>query len=155
MKLIYVHHAERDVRFGVNQENDITENGVKQALLVAENLKNVRITAIYSSQYKRCKHTAEIINQYHNLPIYEDERFNEAQPGESWNSVQQRNMDAIDVIVNKSNNDDIVLCVTSGVNVSAFIFYILGIKASEHNPWIQAGLCSPLYFTIEKRVKKK
>ena len=64
-------------------------------------------------------------------------------------------MDAIDVIVNKSNNDDIVLCVTSGVNVSAFIFYILGIKASEHNPWIQAGLCSPLYFTIEKRVKKK
>ena len=155
MKLIYVHHAERDVRFGVNQENDITENGVKQALLVAENLKNVRITAIYSSQYKRCKHTAEIINQYHNLPIYEDERFNEAQPGESWNSVQQRNMDAIDVIVNKSNNDDIVLCVTSGVNVSAFIFYILGIKASEHNPWIQAGLCSPLYFMIEKRVKKK
>lgn len=151
MKLIYIHHAERDVRFGVNQENDITENGVKQANLVAESLKNTNITAIYSSPYKRCMHTAEIINQYHNLPIYQDERFNEAQPGESWSSVQQRNMDAIDDAVKKANNDDIVLCVTSGINVSAFIFYTLGIKASDNNPWIQAGLCSPLYFTIEKK----
>ncbi|MBO4433485.1 MAG: histidine phosphatase family protein, partial [Clostridia bacterium] len=39
--------------------------------------KDVKITAIVTSPYIRCMHTAQIINKYHNVPIIEDERFNE------------------------------------------------------------------------------
>lgn len=75
MKLIYVHHAERDVSSNVEkQEQDITEAGMKEASLLAEKLKQLKVTAIYTSPYLRCKHTAEILNQYIQVPIYEEPR---------------------------------------------------------------------------------
>ena len=82
MKIIYMHHAERDI--GKNHTNpdlrqleDITDIGIKEAELLAERFKNKNITAIVTSPYIRCKHTAEIINKYHNAPIIDDDRFNE------------------------------------------------------------------------------
>lgn len=154
MKLIYVHHAERDVSSNVEkQEQDITEAGMKEAFLLAEKLKQLKVTAIYTSPYLRCKHTAEILNQYIQVPIYEESRFNEKDKNESWREFQERNMEAIDDLVNTyQEDDDLVICVTSGVNLSAFIFYFTKIKVSNENPWIQAVACSPVLFSTNDKV---
>lgn len=149
MQLLYVHHAERD-RSNKNidrQLQDITENGIKEAQLLAEKLKQINITAIYTSPYLRCTHTAKIINQYNNAPIYEDERFNEMKNGETWKELQIRNMNAIDDIINKYNEDDFIICVSSGVNLSAFIYYFTKQKPSNDNPWIQAVTITPVLFS--------
>lgn len=156
MKIIYMHHAERDkssdAEWGSFERtfDDITEIGKKQAELLAQRLKNEKISAIVSSPYLRCMHTAEIINKYHNLEIKEDSRFNEIQKDEEWISLLKRNMEAIDEIVKSHSDDDVILCVTSGVNISAFICYTYNIVPSNDVPWSQACDISPVIFNIKK-----
>ena len=154
MRLLYVHHADRDRanKSVSRQEQDITKNGEIEAGLLNEKLKQFNITAIYTSPYLRCKHTAEILNQNLNVPIYEEERFNEMKNGETWKELQERNMQAIDDIVKKHNsNDDFVICISSGVNLSAFIYYFTKIEASNDNPWIQAVTCTPVLFSTNNQ----
>ena len=85
MKIVYMHHAERErnahAAWGTPERtfDEITDLGRRQAELLAERLRNEKITAIITSPYTRCRHTAEIINHYHHLDIVEDERFNEIQ----------------------------------------------------------------------------
>ena len=156
MKIVYIHHAERDkssdAEWGSFERtfDDITEIGKKQAELLAQRLKNEKISAIVSSPYLRCMHTAEIINKYHNLEIKEDSRFNEIQKDEEWISLLKRNMEAIDEIVKSHSDDEVILCVTSGVNISAFICYIYNIVPSYDVPWSQAYDISPVIFNIKK-----
>lgn len=156
MKIVYMHHAERDkssdAEWGSFERtfDDITEIGKKQAKLLAKRLKNEKISAIVSSPYLRCMHTAEIINKYHNLEIKEDSRFNEIQKDEEWISLLKRNMEAIDEIVKSHSDDEIILCVTSGVNISAFICYTYNIVPSNDVPWSQACDISPVIFDIKK-----
>ena len=156
MKIIYMHHAERDI--GKNHNNpklrqleDITELGKKEAELLAERLKNINVTAIVTSPYLRCKHTAEIINKFHNSPIIYDERFNEMNSNEEWEHLLKRNIAAIDDIVNSYEDDDTIICITSGVNFSAFVCYFYDIKPTNNVPWSQAGAISPINFTIGKK----
>lgn len=160
MRIIYMHHAEREI--GPNhhdpilrQEEDITELGVKDAETISERYKDENITAIVTSPYLRCTHTAEIINKYHNAPIIEDERFNESKKGEHWPDLLQRNMEAIDVIVSTYNDEDTIVCVTSGVNLSAFICYFYGIKPSKEVPFSQAGAISPVNFEAKSKKQTK
>lgn len=124
MQILYVHHAERNRKNKSidRQLQDITENGIKESVLLAEKLKQVNVTAIYTSPYLRCMHTAKIINEHNNAPIYEETRFNEMKNGETWKEFQIRNMEAIDDIINKHNKDDFIICVSSGINLSAFIY---------------------------------
>ena len=156
MKIVYMHHAERDkssdAEWGSFERtfDDITEIGKKQAELLAQRLKNEKISAIVSSPYLRCMHTAEIINKYHNLEIKEDSRFNEIQKDEEWISLLKRNMEAIDEIVKSHSDDETILCVTSGVNISAFICYTYNIVPSNDVPWSQACDISPVIFDIKK-----
>ena len=156
MKIIYMHHAERDkssdAEWGSFERtfDDITEIGKKQAELLAQRLKNEKISAIVSSPYLRCMHTAEIINKYHNLEIKEDSRFNEIQKDEEWISLLKRNMEVIDEIVKSHSDDEVILCVTSGVNISAFICYTYNIVPSNDVPWSQACDISPVIFNIKK-----
>lgn len=154
MRLLYVHHADRD-RSNKNvlrQEQDITRSGEIEADLLAEKLKEFKITAIYTSTYLRCKHTAEILNKYLSVPIYDEERFNEMKNGETWKELQERNMQAIDEIVKKHNSDDdFVICISSGVNLSAFIYYFTNQKPSNDNPWIQAVTCTPVLFSTNNQ----
>lgn len=161
MRIIYMHHAERKIGENhhdpkLKQLDDITENGVKEAELIAERLKenNPNVKAIYTSPYLRCRHTAEIVNKYLNVPIIDDERFNEINKGEKWKEVLKRNMQAIDDIVNKHDNDDTIICVTSGVNLSAFICYFYHIRPSNKVPWTQAFNMSPINFGVEKKKGK-
>ena len=154
MKIIYMHHAERDINEikdeKFRQMDDITQSGIKEADLLAERLNHIKVKAIVTSLYLRCKHTAEILNKYINVPIIEDERFNECGKNEEWKKVLERNMTAIDDIVKKYDNDDTIICVTSGVNISAFICYFYGLKPENSIPYTQAASISPVYFKITK-----
>lgn len=155
MKVIYMHHAERDIGPNHNdsklrQLEDITEVGVKTAELLSKRLKDLNIKAIVTSPYLRCKHTAEIINKYHNAPIIEDERFNESYKDEEWEHLLKRNMEAIDDIVKKYSDDDTIVCMTSGINLSAFICYFYNIKPNNKVPFSQAADISPINFIINK-----
>jgi len=55
----------------------LSKTGIEQASKVAKRLKNDKITAIYSSDLKRAKQTAEIIALEHNLPVITNTRFRE------------------------------------------------------------------------------
>ena len=83
MKIIYVHHALREVGNPPSQNDDIQPLGINDAENTAELLKIMSdkskstFRAIYTSPFYRCVKTAEIINEHINLPIYEDARFNE------------------------------------------------------------------------------
>ena len=65
----------------------------------------------------------------------------------------KRNIEAIDDIVNKYPNDSVIICVTSGVNISAFICYTYKITPSNDVPWSQAADLSLVIFNIKKVLK--
>jgi len=152
MQIIYMHHAERDITNYENesdeqrQKNDITKRGEEIAKLISEKLKNKKITAIYTSPYYRCKKTAEIINANQGIDIIEDGRFNEKSSSESWPDFLKRNIQAIDDIEKKYNDNDTIICITSGVNISAFICYFYKINPTEETPYSQALDISPVTF---------
>lgn len=154
MKILYVHHAERDhINKTVDRQlQDITENGIKEASLLAEKLKNINIKAIYTSPYLRCMHTAEIINKYNHAPIYEEDRLNEMKTEETWKEFSIRNMNAIDDIIKKHNDNDFIICISSGVNLSAFIYYFNNITPTNDSPIMQAVSISPVLFTTDNKV---
>ena len=162
MRIIYMHHAERDIGPNHNdpilrQEEDITETGIQEAeLLGQEFVKNnnkYNIKAIVASPYKRCMHTAEIIAKYVNAPIVQDARFNEAEGHDDMSSgaLWQRTMDGIQDIVDKYDIDDDILVVTSGINLTGFICYFYNIDPKSHPTLSQGTFCSPVNFIVEKK----
>lgn len=67
---------------------ELDEEGIRQALKTAEELKAHKFHAIYSSPLKRAQQTAEKIAKHHNLPIFEVAEFKERSygifEGKSW-----------------------------------------------------------------------
>lgn len=169
MKIFYVHHALRKIGNPPSQDDGILPLGIKDAentaelfKMISENSKS-KFRAIYTSPYYRCAKTAEIINKHMNLPVYEEPRFNEFHnvfevlakektnaKTETWLECQTRIRDAIKDIVNKYDDDDAVICVTSGVNITAFIGLAFKIPASESCPFPWVPSCSPIGFDIDK-----
>lgn len=155
MKIIYMHHAERNITESteipeLRQLDDITKRGEDIANILAERFKGLKVTAIITSPYLRCKHTAKIINRYLKAPIIEDERLNEVYGNIEWSDALNRNIAAIDDIIRKYDNDDTIICVTSGVNISAFICYFYNIKPNNNIPYTQAVDISPIMFNYDK-----
>lgn len=161
MRIIYMHHAERDIGPNHNdpllrQEEDITESGIQECELLGKefttNNNEYKIKAIYTSPYKRCVHTASIINKYLNVPIIEDDRLNECTEKEEMRSgdLYKRIMASIDDIVNQYNNEDDILVVTSGINITGFICYFYNIDPTSNPPLAQGTFCSPVNFYINK-----
>lgn len=169
MKIFYIHHGLRNVGNPPSQDDDLFPLGVKDAELTAELLKIMSekskstFKAIYTSPYYRCAKTAEIINKHINLPIYEEPRLNEfnkvfeviegeksVAKTESWTECQTRIRQAIKDIVDKYDDNDAVICVTSGVNITAFISLAFKIKPSEDLPFPWVPSCSPIAFDIDK-----
>lgn len=167
MRIIYVHHALREKSNPPTQNDDIQPLGVKDAEIVAELLKQMasycKFKAIYTSPYLRCARTAEIINKYTQVPVFEDARFNEFQnvyelvkngvvttETESWLDCQIRIREAIKDIVFKYDDKDTVVCVTSGVNIAAFISLAFKIAPSSEMPFPLVPSCSPIGFNIDK-----
>lgn len=169
MKIIYIHHALRQKGNPPTQNDGIQPLGIKDAENTAELLKIMldnsksKFKAIYTSPYYRCSKTAEIINKHINLPIYEDPRFNEFKnvfeviengkattKTETWLECQTRIKNAIKDIVEKYDDNDTVICVTSGVNITAFISLAYKIPASDNLPFPWVPSCSPIGFEIDK-----
>ena len=84
--IYFVRHGETEYnKQGRSQgQADIPLNrvGVSQANQTSESLKSINIDIIYCSPLTRAKHTAEIINKYHNAKIVFDERINHYDVGE-------------------------------------------------------------------------
>ncbi len=59
----------------------LTAVGIEQAEAVARRLKDVQLDRIMASELKRTRQTAEIINQFHHLPIEIDRRLDEHRSG--------------------------------------------------------------------------
>lgn len=168
MKIIYCHHALRKLGNPPSQNDDIKKLGKKDAKLVSDILLDAQkhgsnIKAIYTSPYLRCKKTAEIINKHINVPIIEDSRLNEfvnvhhavkyglsADASENWVDCQNRVIECIKDIVLSFNDNDTVICVTSGVNITAFISVAFKIKPNNNLPFPLVPSCSPIGFNIDK-----
>ncbi len=76
------------------QNSNLTTNGLRQADLTAEALKDTRFDILYSSDLKRALETARIINRYHNLDIQIDKSLAErnfgVMEGLKQEEIQQR-----------------------------------------------------------------
>jgi probable phosphoglycerate mutase len=97
MKLYFVRHGESEANIQhviSNRESPfgLTERGKAQAKALAENLRDIPITAIYSSPVLRARETAEILSQAFHLPYQITEALREYDCGileeksdaESW-----------------------------------------------------------------------
>jgi len=71
--LILIRHGEtpynRDRRYQGHRDTLLTRKGKRQTKEIAFRLKNESLNAIYSSDLKRTRYTAEVINHYHSLKI--------------------------------------------------------------------------------------
>lgn len=155
MKIIYCHHALRKRGEVASQQDGIEDLGIEDANIVAKLLeianKKGQLKAIYTSTYYRCTETAKIINSIINVPIVEDERLNEFDSkSESWIKLQTRVRQSVLDAMKNYNDDDMLVFVTSGVNVAPFISLAYGLDVSENAPFIGVPSCSPLVFDIKK-----
>lgn len=155
MKIIYCHHALRKRGEVASQQDGIEDLGIEDANIVAKLLeianKKGQLKAIYTSTYYRCTETAKIINSIINVSIVEDERLNEFDSkSESWVELQIRVRQSVLDAMKNYNDDDMLVFVTSGVNVAPFISLAYGLDASENAPFIGVPSCSPLVFDIKK-----
>ena len=118
-------------------------------------MSHEKITAIYTSNFYRCKKTAQIINRELNVPIIEEPRFNEVGSieGEDWKDCLERNIAALENIVNKYNDDAVILCVSSGINLSAFVCWNLQAKPHKNFPFMGATNCAPIEFYTPSKIK--
>lgn len=103
MKLIATRHAETNynvqdlVNYDPTADVHLTEKGIRQAEELAEQLKEFEFDKIYISRLGRTKQTAEIINQYHKLPLTANELLDDTRNGfegrpyseaKSWRDAQ-------------------------------------------------------------------
>ena len=82
----------------------------------------------------------------------EDSRLNEFKSieNEQWVDLQNRVSMCIDDIIQKYNNDDIVVCVTSGINIVSFINKAYNLQSSNDAPFLGIPSCCPIIFDYKK-----
>lgn len=94
-RVILIRHceAEGNVKriFQGHTNSDVTENGRRQLELLALRLRNTPIDVLYSSPLKRAYLTAQAVNQYHNLPILQEQDLIELNGGE-WEGIPWANL---------------------------------------------------------------
>ena len=84
MKVYIVRHGEvlhNALKIYNNENEDLNDNGVKQAEMLKSKIKDLEFDIIISSPLIRAKHTAEIIN-LKNKDILIDNRLEERNPGD-------------------------------------------------------------------------
>lgn len=159
MLIYYVHHAERCKRGHLPEDDGITNLGKQDAIDVgklfykmSKNKKsNYKFKSIYTSSFYRCKKTAELLNRKLKLEIVEDERLNEFNSKcESWIELQERVRKSLYNIVCKHEENNIVICVTSGVNLVAFTSLAYRLKPSSNAPFMIVPSSSVVGFNITK-----
>ncbi|MBN2898046.1 MAG: alpha-ribazole phosphatase [Clostridia bacterium] len=86
MKIVLVRHGETTANvarlFCGHTDVLLTEKGIQQAEAAAEKLKDYKFTKMISSDLRRARKTASIINHYHQLPIDRERGLREMNFGE-------------------------------------------------------------------------
>jgi broad specificity phosphatase PhoE len=88
MKLTLIRHGQtnynlKDLCNGrPNSKVYLTSLGKKQAQSAAKKLSKEKFEVIFISELRRSRQTAEIINQYHKVPLIKDKRLNDRSMGE-------------------------------------------------------------------------
>ena len=81
MKIIFVRHGETEwnklARFQGSSDIELSEVGREQAKLVGKRLRDIEISAIYSSTFKRAYETALAIRGDRDIEIMKDKRLGE------------------------------------------------------------------------------
>lgn len=89
-KLIFVRHAEstwnQTGRYQGRIDTELSDQGQKQAALLAERLKSLPLTAIYSSPLRRALHTGITIGVAQNMDIRVEPDLTEIDHG-AWNGL--------------------------------------------------------------------
>lgn len=89
--IYFIRHGETDLNktktFQGHLDIPLNKKGIVQANLALESSKSIRIDKIYYSPLSRAKKTAEIINSFHNAPMFADDRLKEIYMG----SLQGKN----------------------------------------------------------------
>lgn len=156
MNIIYCHHAQRNRGATPSQDDDITYLGEQDAKIFAEMLKveqDVKVSKIYTSPFFRCKKTADIINEHINVPIVEDDRLNEfykPTKNETWIDVHKRIRSILYEIVCNHDENDSVICVTSGTILACFASLAYKLEPTNDTPFIAPPSCAPILFQITK-----
>lgn len=91
LKVNFVRHGESvasSQKLHQKTDSPLSENGKKQARLVAKRLKNIEIDLIYTSPFARALETAKIINEEIRVPIEIIESFREAKRSSSTEGLQ-------------------------------------------------------------------
>lgn len=73
------------------KDSELTENGIQNALLLGNRLKDIEFQSIYASPSKRTIHTATLIKGNRELSIIEDENLREINLGE-WEGQTQEDL---------------------------------------------------------------
>ena len=116
MKIIIVRHGQSEANskgFHQGREDEwtdtiLSEEGVKQAIKVAERLSEEKIDVIYSSSFKRARMTAEEIARYHNLEIFTDNRITDQLDKENHEDIIKRCGDFLGEILEENKNIAVV-----------------------------------------------
>ncbi len=86
MELILIRHGStlwnEERRIQGLSDIDLSDTGLDQARHLALSLKDHPISSIYSSPLKRARKTAEIINEYHQVPLYLEQDLTEMNHGD-------------------------------------------------------------------------
>jgi len=94
MKIFFIRHGESEANVA-HRINDnparpvnLTERGRAQAEAASEELRAVRFTCAYASEFPRVRQTAEILLRHHACPLLIDARINERKTGMDWLPVE-------------------------------------------------------------------
>ena len=86
MEIVLVRHGATDWnlqgRCQGSSDRELSEAGIRQAGQIAELLGNEELSAIYSSNLRRARQTAELISQPHDLPVLIEEELRELDHGD-------------------------------------------------------------------------
>jgi broad specificity phosphatase PhoE len=86
MQIILVRHGATDWnlqgRCQGSSDRDLSEMGVRQAEQIAASFQQEKIHAIYSSNLRRARQTAEVISRPHDLPVLIEDGVRELDHGE-------------------------------------------------------------------------
>ena len=97
LQIVLVRHGATDWnlqhRCQGSSDRDLSETGLRQAEQIAARLRDETIHAVYSSDLKRARRTAELISAHHQLPVVIDERIRELDHGRleglTFNEIKQ------------------------------------------------------------------
>ncbi len=98
-RLYLTRHGEtiwnREERLQGRSNSNLTDRGREQAKELAVRLQDKPLSILISSPSERALSTAQIVNQYHHLPVVQDEHFLEMDLGE-WEGQLKTKIDLMD-----------------------------------------------------------